>query len=162
MAFLTASPNFLFKTDQGEIDAPTWRRGAAVLLAILVVATILWRLLAPYARHDLDTMPFLQPMVMIAYTYLIVYSFAVILTAVCYVNLTAKRLRARHRPPGLAGLLPLLMLLAGAAHWLQPRMGDEMPAGAPFVFDAFALAVLVWIVVDCGILGDVRVSRASD
>ena len=151
MAFLTASPRFLFRTDQGEIDAPTWRRGAAFLLAILVVATIVWRLLAPFARHDLDTMPFLQPMVIVTYVYLVVYSFAVILTAVCYTNLTAKRLRARHRPAGLAGLLPLLLLLAGAAHWLQPRMGDDMPAAMTFVFDACVVAALIWIVVDCGL-----------
>ena len=162
MAFLTAPPAFLYKTDQGEIDAPTWRRGAALLLGILVVATIVWRLLAPYARHDLDTMPFFQPMVIVAFLYLIVFSFIVILTAICFTNLTAKRLRARRHPPALAGLLPLTCLFAGAAHWLQPRVGDEFPFASVVALDLLVFAVAICVVIDCGVLGGTPTRRPSD
>lgn len=159
MAFLTAPAGFLFKTDQGEIDATAWRRGATLLLAVIVVSTVVWRLLAPYARHDLDTMAFFRPLTIIAYVYLIAFSFAVILTAICFTNLTAKRLRARRRPPALAGLLPLTCLFAGAAHWLQPRMGDEFPYATVLLFDALVLLVAIWIVVECGIVGSRSGSR---
>jgi hypothetical protein len=161
MSFLTASPRFLFRTDEGEIDAPTWRRGASLLLAILVVATIVWWLLAPYARHDLDTMPFFQPMVMVAYVYLMAFSFAVILTAICFTNLTAKRLRSRRRPPSLAGLLPLMCLFAGAAHWLQPRVGDDFPIATVITIDILVVAVAIWVVLDCGVLGNPRAPSSN-
>lgn len=156
MPLLPAPSAFLYRQDQGEIDAATWRRGAAPLLLIIVVATILWRLLAPYARHDLDTDVFFRPVTILAYAYLVVFSFAVILTAISFVNLTAKRLRAQRRPPMLGSLLPLAMLVAGAAHWLHPRVGDEVPLWSVVALDTLVVVIAGWIVAECTVLAPRR------
>jgi hypothetical protein len=63
---------------------------------------------------------------------------------------SAKRIADRGRPPSLAGLLPFSLLLAGAAHWYQPRSEGTMPAAIVYVFDALAIAILAWNIVELG------------
>jgi hypothetical protein len=62
----------------------------------------------------------------------------------------AKRFADRGRPPGLAGLAPLAIFVAAAAHWFTPRSEGMAPAAAPYVLDALALVVLVWTIAELG------------
>ena len=45
---------FLFRTDAGRIDRPTWWRGTVLLAGPLVLATLGWIALAPWAHRGLD------------------------------------------------------------------------------------------------------------
>ena len=63
------------------------------------------------------------------HVYFIVYSFALIFCAVAEYFVSAKRFADRGKPPALAGLAPFSLLLAGAAHWFQPRSEGAMPEG---------------------------------
>jgi hypothetical protein len=137
---------FLYRTDQGRIDRATWAKGAAGLAAVLAPMTLIWLALLPYTEHDLAKSPFFVWQTVAAFAYLSVYAFVVLLASVSWVNLSAKRLRALGlpTPTGLAGLLPLAALLAGAAHWLQPRVAEVMPYWYVTVFDVAFLAVLAW------------------
>lgn len=146
--------NFLYRTDQGTLSRAAWWSGLAPLASLLLVMTAIWRLVAPWGQRGLDERAFLDPLTAISYIYLLVYTFAIILIAVCYTNLSAKRFRARGRIGGLAGLLPLAALLSGAAHWLYPRVADAMPYWPIAAIDIAAIAVLVWHIVDLGLLGE--------
>ncbi len=141
---------FLFRSDQGVIDAPTWRRHSGWLVLLAVVLTGIWHELAPYAHHDLRTTAFLAPMTIVAFAYLIVFAFAVIFIAISFYNLSAKRLRARGLPTGLAGLVPLGALLAGAASWLQPQVPDVISVWYVLGLDLLLVAATIWTAVDLG------------
>ena len=149
-ALFSQDTGFLFRTDQGVIDAKTWLRGTVLIVVVLAVLTVIWRLAAPYAQHDLDSAPLFSLPTLLAYVYLLFFSFAVILGAICHYNLSAKRWRDRGRPPSLAGLLPVLALLAGSAHWLQPRVSEVMPVGYVVGIDALLAAVALWSIVELG------------
>lgn len=142
---------FLFRSDAGEIDAKTWAQGTAVLCALLAVLTAIWLWLAPNAVHDLNVTPFFAVWTFIAYAYLLLYAFAVLLIAISYYNLSAKRWRARGWPPALAGLLPLFALLAGAAHWLQPRMAEDIYSWQVAVLDLALAGIILWNLVELGL-----------
>ncbi len=86
---------FLYRTDQGRIDRATWRRGAGALLAVLIPFTLIWLALEPYTTHDLSKTPFFAPGTAAAYAYVIFYAFVVMLIAVSFINLSAKRFRDR-------------------------------------------------------------------
>jgi uncharacterized membrane protein YhaH (DUF805 family) len=143
---------FGFRTDQGRIDAMTWRQGSAFLCVLLAVLTLVWFLLAPFAHRDLASTPFLAWGTVAAFVYLMFYAFAILLIAICHYNLSAKRWRDRGwRGPGaLAGLLPLCALLSGAVHWLQPRVADVLPYWYVAGVDAALLAIIVWNVLELG------------
>ena len=53
-------------------------------------------------------------------------------------------------PPALAGLAPLSLLIAGAAHWYQPRSEGLAPAWVPIVFDALAAVAILWTIAELG------------
>ncbi len=142
---------FLFRTDQGRIDAPTWRRGTALLLAILVALTAIWIPLEPLTHRDLATSPFFAWATIAAFAYLVLYAFAILLIAVCHYNLSAKRWRDRGWPGALAGLLPLFALFSGAAHWLQPRVSEDIPYWYVAGVDALLVAVILWNIVELGV-----------
>jgi uncharacterized membrane protein YhaH (DUF805 family) len=148
---------FGFRTDQGRIDAKTWRQGTALLGVPLAVLTLIWFLLAPFARHDLASSPFLAWSTIAVFVYLLLYAFAVLLIAICHYNLSAKRWRDRDWPGALAGMLPLAALLSGAAHWLQPRVAEVLPYWSVAGVDAALVAITAWNVVELGFLQD-RVS----
>ncbi len=141
---------FLFRTDQGRIGAKTWWAGSLGLAAILAVLTAVDVLLMPYRQHDLAKTPFFDGAVIAAYVYVIVYVFALILIAICFYNLSAKRWRDRAKPAALAGLLPFVALLAGAAHWLYPQMNGEVPAWSLIAIDAAFVIILIWTVIELG------------
>ena len=67
---------------------------------------------------------------------------------------SAKRFADRGKPPALAGLAPFSLLLAGAAHWYQPRSEGTMPAGLAYAFDAVAIAIVAWNVIELGFGGE--------
>ncbi len=142
--------SFLFRSDQGRIDAPTWWRGSAGLGAVLAALTAVWLYLSPSAYRSLGTTPFLAWWTLTAYAYLLLYAFAVLLIAVCYTNLSAKRWRDRGRPASFAGLLPLAALVTGAAHWLQPRVTEFIPYWYVLGTDLLLVGLLVWTVVELG------------
>ena len=141
---------FLFRTEIGAIDAPTWRRHAGWLAALLAVMTVLWLLLRPYAHHDLAKSAFIAPMTILAFAYLIVFSFAVLLIAISFTMLSMKRFRDRGEPTGLAGLVPLLALFAGSLHFIQPQAPDVISAWYLVAIDTGLVAAIVWTIVDCG------------
>jgi uncharacterized membrane protein YhaH (DUF805 family) len=141
---------FLFRTDAGRIDAPTWWRSTLLLVGIFVVLTIGWHLIQPYGDHDLDTTLLFTIGIFAANLYRLLYGFAVIMILICYYNLSAKRWRDIGRPAALAGLLPLLACIAGALHWIEPRVDPDMPHAIPIAADITLAAVFVWNVIELG------------
>ena len=142
MAFFGGhSARFLFRSDEGRIGAGVWLRGFVFLAALLALLTAIWLAIAPWGRRDLSQRAFVDPTTIAVYVYLLVYAVAVILIGVSYVNLSLKRLRAAGRPLAISGLLPLAMLLAGAAHWLQPRVADVFPIWIAWAADAILAIV---------------------
>jgi uncharacterized membrane protein YhaH (DUF805 family) len=141
---------FLFRSDQGRIDARTWWRGSAGLGAVLAVLTAIWLYLSPSAYRTLGTTPFLAWWTLAAYVYLLFFAFAVLLIGVCHYNLSAKRWRDRGRPAFFAGLLPLAALVSGAAHWLQPRVAEFIPIWYVLGTDLLLVGLLVWMALELG------------
>jgi uncharacterized membrane protein YhaH (DUF805 family) len=141
---------FLFRSDVGRIDAPTWWRGTLLLIGIFAVLTIGWHLIEPYADHDLNTTPLFTVGIFLANLYRLLYGFALFLILISHYNLSAKRWRDIGRPAALAGLLPLLACVAGALHWLEPRVDPALPHAIPITADVALLAVFVWNVVELG------------
>lgn len=141
---------FLFRSEEGAVGAPVWRFHAAWLVALLLVLTAVWVALRPYTRHDLATSAFIAPLTVLAFAYLIAYSFAVLVIAICYTMLTIKRLRDRALPVGLATLVPLLGLLAASLHFLRKQTPDAVALPYVVVLDAVLLAAVVWTVADLG------------
>ena len=145
---------FLFRTDQGRIDRSTWWRGALPLAGIAALGTVGWTLLEPFAHHDLDRQPFIEPMTIVAYAYLMVYAFALLLLGVCGYNLSAKRFRDRGLPGALAAALPLSLLFGGALVWFIPQSFGIVPGWAGPLAGLAMLAVAGWNVVELGIRQD--------
>lgn len=142
--------SFLFRTDQGKISRATWWKGMALIVVPLVLMTLGWRALSSSAHRNLSDSAFIDPATMFAYAYLMIYGFAIILGAICFYNLSAKRFCDRLLPRALAGLLPFALLLAGAAHWFQPRSQGDAPAFVPFAFDAVAALIALWCIAELG------------
>lgn len=141
---------FLFRSEEGMIDAQTWRRHAAWLAGLVAAMTLIWLVLRPYAHHDLAATAFLAPMTIIAFTYLIIYSFAVILIAISYTMLSMKRLRDRGEPTGLATLVPLLALFAGSLHFLQAKTPDVISGWYVIGLDALLILIVFGTIADLG------------
>jgi uncharacterized membrane protein YhaH (DUF805 family) len=157
--------HFLYRTDQGRVDREEWRRGALALLAILSPFVGMGLALAPYTDHDLSKTPLFDPMVALAYSYLIVFAIVAMLVAISFVNLSAKRFRAiglqrtsegrpsltdRLPPLALASLIPLTAFLDGAAHWIQVRIEDVMPHWQVYPFDLCLVVVTAWTIYELG------------
>lgn len=147
---------FLFRSDVGRIDAATWWRGTLVLLGIFAVLTIAWHVIEPYADHGLDTNPLFTIAIILANLYRLLYGFALIMILVSHYNLSAKRWRDIGLPAALAGLLLVLACVAGALHWLEPRVAPAMPHAIPIVADVALVAVLIWNIVELGGLREHR------
>ncbi|MCC3246826.1 hypothetical protein LG047_16130 [Methylocystis sp. WRRC1] len=143
---------FLYRTDQGRVDRATWLRGVGALAAVIAPFMLVWTALSPYTEHDLTTDPFFKPMTAVAYAFVIIYAFVVLLVAISFVNLSAKRFRDLGRTPplGLASLPPFAALIAGATHWLQPRVAEVMPIYWVWGADAALVAVILWTVYELG------------
>ena len=151
-----ASFRFLYREAEGAIGPGQWVRASALPVGVALAMTALAWALAPGPR-DLATQPFFSLGLVATYAYFIVYGFALILLAIMQYFVSAKRFRDLGRPPGLAGLAPFSLLVAGAAAWLQPRSEDVLPAWSVWPFVAIAFAVVVWNIAE---LGFVRGPRA--
>ena len=156
-----ATVHFLFQNYEGTINRRTWRTGTLVLAAILIPLTIVWLIVAPATRRDLSTRGFLDAEALAAFIFLMIFAFAVILIAVSWTNLSAKRFRALGRPPALAAALPLAALLAGAAHWFQPRAPDIFPDWGLILVEVALTAIAAWSFYELG-LANPRPRRRSN
>lgn len=145
---------FGFRTDEGKIDARTWRQGTLFLLLPLAILTLIWQPLSSFAHAELGTSPLRGFETFGAYVYLLFYGFAVLLIAISHYNLSAKRWRDRgwRFPGAMAALLPLAALLCGAAHLVQPRVADVMPYGYVAAIDAALMAIILWNAIELGSL----------
>ena len=145
---------FLFRTDKGRIDRATWWRGSLPLALLALAGTAGWLLLRPYSHHDLAETAFIAPMTIAAYAYLLVFTFVLILIAVCEYNLSAKRFRDRGRPGALAGLLPLSLLFGGAVIWFIPNSFGSLPEWVGSVVIALLVLITLWNIFELGVLKD--------
>lgn len=141
---------FLFRTDKGVVNREVWWLGSAIIGGVVAVATAVWIAIAPLATTDLARRGLFDATALSVYLYLMVYAFVVLIAAVCWYNLSAKRFRDRGRPPSLAGLPLLLALLAGALHWVQPRVPETIPGWTTGALDIVLLLVIIWTVVELG------------
>lgn len=146
MAERTQDFRFLYRTDKGRIDRAGWLRAAAPLALSFAFTTAVVLAVLPWANRPLSERAFFDPAALAANTYIIAYAALTILTGISWVNLGAKRFRDRERPAplGLAGLLPLAMLVAGAAAWLQPRVAEVMPRATVWACEAALVVVAIW------------------
>ena len=143
---------FLYRQGEGAIGAREWRTASALPLGIALLLTLAWLAIMPREARDLEREGLIDWSVALVYLYLIAFVFALIIAAVAEYFLSAKRFADRGKPPALAGLAPFCLLLAGAAHWYQPRSEGWMPGWGVWPFDALALAVVAWNVVELGFL----------
>ncbi len=141
---------FLYRESEGVVDRRTWALASLPPAAIALLLTAIWLAIAPRGPRDLAHEPFIDAAVIATHAYFLVYAFALILCAVAEYFVSAKRFADRGRPPALAGLAPFSLLLAGAAHWYQPRSEGTMPESLAYAFDALAIAILAWNVVELG------------
>jgi hypothetical protein len=141
---------FLYREGEGSVGAREWALASVGPVGIALVLTMIAFAVAPDAPRDLAREAFVDPLTVARHAYLIVYSFALILCAVAEYFVSAKRFADRGKPPALAGLAPFSLLVAGAAHWYQPRSEGAMPEGLVYVFDVLAVAILAWNVIELG------------
>jgi uncharacterized membrane protein YhaH (DUF805 family) len=141
---------FLFRTDKGEIARNVWWLGTALTGAVAFMATIIWFVIAPLAKHDLAERGLIDPATLGVHVYLAVYAFLILLTGVCWYNLTAKRFRALGRAPALAGVPLVMGLIAGAAHWVSPRLPEMVPMWSAYALDMALAFVVIWTLIECG------------
>ncbi len=141
---------FLYRQAEGVIDRGAWARASLPPVAIALVLTAIGVAIAPSRPRDLAREAFIDPIVVATHLYFVVYAFALILCAVAEYFVSAKRFADRCKPPALAGLAPFSLLLAGAAHWYQPRSEGTMPEGLLYVFDALAIVIIAWNVIELG------------
>ena len=146
--------SFLYRTDKGRIDRATWWQATAPLLALGLALTIGWVLLSPYSHHDLAETQFIAPLTIVAYAYLLLYAFALLLIGVCEYNLSAKRFRDRGQPSAFAAALPLSLLFGGAFLWFIPQSFDSIPDWTAPIAVAAVVLVVAWNVVELGIRSD--------
>lgn len=151
--------HFLFRSDAGKIDRATWTKFAGALAGIVFAATLPWLYLRAHIVHDLSKDRFFAPEIFAAYAYALVYTFALIIIGVSYMNLTSKRYRARGWPNalGLASLAPLAAFLAGAlrlAPILSPAATDIVPIWAIWGAEAVFAGVAGWTVWELGLRND--------
>lgn len=142
---------FLYREAEGVIDRGAWARASATPVGVALVMTLIWLVIAPDAPRDLNREAFIDIRVVATHLYFLVYAFALIFCAVAEYFVSAKRFADRAKPPALAGLLPFSLLLAGAANWYQPRSEGTMPEWLTYVFDAVAIAIVVWNVAELGL-----------
>jgi tellurite resistance protein TehA-like permease len=141
---------FLYRQTDGVLGRGAWARASAAPVGVALVLTAIWLVIAPSAPRDLAREAFIDMGVVAVHLYFIVYAFALLFCAVAEYFVSAKRFADRGRAPALAGLLPLSLLLDGAAHWYQPRSEGTMPEALVYVFDALAIAVVAWNAVELG------------
>jgi uncharacterized membrane protein YhaH (DUF805 family) len=156
-----ATIHFLFQTYEGRINRHSWRSAALLLAAILIPLILIWLFVAPATHRDFSAPEFLNVATLLAFIYLVIFAFAVILIAVSWTNLSAKRFRAIGRPAAFAAALPFAALVVGAAHWFQPRAADIFPDWALIIFDMIITAVALWSFYELGLANPRRRRRSN-
>ena len=76
---------FLFRSEQGRIGKRDWWQGVAILAAILVVATLIWKIVAPFTDRGLDERAMIDPGSIVAYTYSLLFALIIMLCAVSFI-----------------------------------------------------------------------------
>jgi len=144
---------FLYRTEQGRIDRAVWARGAGALALVIAPFALIWLFLSPYTAHDLAKDPFFVPMTAVAYAFVLLYAFVILLVAVSYVNLSAKRFRdiGWEWPLALAGLAPLVALIDGATRGCSQCVAEVMPIYWVWGVDAALVGVIGWTVYELGV-----------
>jgi len=107
---------------------------------------------APRQARDLSREGLIDWSIAATYAYLMIYVFVLFLCAIAEYFVSAKRFADRGRPQALAGLAPFAIFLAGAANWYQPRSEGTMPDWATYIFDAAAVAIVIWTIVELGFI----------
>ncbi len=146
--------NFLFRQSEGVISAREWRLWTIVLSLICVALELVWRLVSPWTHRDLATQGLFSLKAFIAFSYLLIFAFGVILAQVSQYYLSAKRFRARGYDPGWASVWPLSAFAAGSASVIQPHMFGLVPDFVPWLFLLAAAAVFVAQFYELGLRGD--------
>ena len=141
---------FLYRQGDGVIDARTFALASLGPVGLGLLLTLVAFVVAPDAPRDLTREAFIDPLVVARHAYLIVYSFALIFCAVAEYFVCAKRFADRGLPPGLAGLAPMAIFVAAAAHWFTPRSEGIAPPALPYVLDALTLVVVAWTIAELG------------
>ena len=88
---------------------------------------------------------------LVTYTYVIVFALVLAVCGISFITLSIKRLRAIGRPQALAGLVPLVLFLTSALHWLQPRVNEVMDRFWVWGMDGVLILCLIWTCVELGI-----------
>ena len=149
--------NFLYRHEEGHVDRKTWWLGAILLDAVLSVLVTIWLWVSPWAGRGLDERAMIDGRTLVAYIYAMFFAFALLLIAVCYVNLTSKRFQSRgfsFLPAGLAGLPLVILLLAGGLYWINLRVPEVITSWMVWGTVAVAAAVFVWHIVELGLRPD--------
>jgi hypothetical protein len=147
---MAPSIRFLYRDSEGAIGPGVWARASALPVGVALIMTLIAWAIAPRTPRDLGSQPFFSWSIFAVYTYLLVYGFALIFCAVVQYFVSAKRYNDLGKSQAWGGLAPFVLLLAGAAHWYQPRSDGTMPGWAVYPFDALAIAVVVWSVAELG------------
>lgn len=147
----------LFRSDQGEIDAPMWWRGILILGGVFALLTLGWFFIEPFADKALATTITSTIVVLTANLYRIAYGVICLLLLICFYNLSAKRWRDLGRPASFAGILPVVGAIVAALHWLEPRTGGDTPHALVIAADMLLFVVLIWNVIELGGIARVRV-----
>ena len=148
-----AEIGFLYRSLEGRIDRRQWWRAQAPLALALLVLTLVWQAVAPFAHRSLAQTKLIDGAAIAAYSYLIAYAFAAMLLLVAGYFVSAKRFRDREKPPALAGLLPLAALVYGALSWTQQQDGGMFPLWIVWIGLAALAAVAAWTVYELGFAG---------
>lgn len=136
--------HFLYRQAEGRLNREGWLSAVWPPIAIAVGMTIVWVFIAPGKPRDLTREPLFDARTAFTYAYLVTYAFALILCAVALYFVNAKRFADRALPVACAGLAPLALLFAGAAHWYVPRSDGMAPAWIIHVIDLAAIATWMW------------------
>ena len=149
--------NFLYRSEEGTVDRKTWWLGVIMLDAVLFVLVMIWLVVRPWANRSLSERAMLDGYTLAAYVYVMFFSFAALLIAASYVNLTAKRFRTRgfnRLPAGLAGIPWVLALLVGAAYWLHHHVPDAVAVWWIWAAGIACAGAMIWHVVELGLRPD--------
>ncbi len=132
---------FLYRQSEGRIDAATWRFYVLPPVGLAIVMTLVWFAIAPSGPRDMATQPFFDLASVIIYAYFLIYVFALLLCAISYYFISAKRFYDIGMPASFAGIALMALFVAGAAHWYQPRSEGAMTIASIWHVDTVAVAV---------------------